>query len=101
MLITKVLASSSNVGFHDLVMRVHRINEQSYVDFNEFYRLVQRTKEPFVIIEDDSGYQVVIDREIAKSEHQELLKRYHMEAGQSDDLLGLEEHLAEVKNAKE
>lgn len=94
-LITKVLASSSNVGFHDLVMSVETVNGENYNDFNEFYQLVQRAKTPFVILENDAGYQVAIDREVARQEHHELLKRYHMEAGQSPDLASLEEHLAE------
>ncbi len=96
-LITKVLASSSNVGFHDLVMRVETVNGETYVDFSEFYELVQRANTPFVILENDAGYQVVIDREIASREHNELLKRYHMESGQSADLLSPEEHLAKNK----
>ncbi|MGB1008947.1 MAG: PDZ domain-containing protein [Thiolinea sp.] len=96
-LITKVLASSSNVGFHDLVMRVNTVNGQFYNDFREFYRLVQRETNPFVILQNEAGYQVVIDRQVALAEHTELLKRYHMEAGQSDDLTQPEEHLAEVQ----
>lgn len=96
-LITKVLASSSNVGFHDLVMRVETVNGQEYDDFSEFYELVQKTDTPFLVLENDSGYQVVVDRDIASREHDELLKRYHMEAGQSADLVApaeSEEHLA-------
>lgn len=96
-LITKVLASSSNVGFHDLVMRVETVNGEEYDDFNEFYQLVQNTKTPFVVLEDNAGFQVAIDREVALQEHDELLKRYHMEAGQSPDLLSPEEHLAANK----
>lgn len=94
-LITKVLASSSNVGFHDLVMRVETVNDEDFNDFNEFYQLVQNAKSPFVVLENDAGFQVVIDREVARQEHDELLKRYHMEAGQSPDLMPPEEHLAE------
>lgn len=96
-LITKVLASSSNVGFHDLVMRVHTVNGEFYKDFNDFYRRIQRSHSPFVMLEDSAGFQVVIDRDIAQREHDELLKRYHMETGQSDDLMLLKEHLAESK----
>lgn len=96
-LITKVLASSSNVGFHDIVMRVETVNGENYTDFTNFYQLVKRSNTPFVILENDAGYQVVVDREIASREHKELLKRYHMEAGQSDDLLSPEEHLAKNK----
>ena len=101
-LITKVLASSSNVGFHDLVMRVKTINGEDYKDFSDFYRLVQQSSEPFIILENDAGFQVAIDRQVARAEHDELLKRYHMEAGESDDLKQLVKnaHLAEVGETK-
>ncbi len=92
-LIIKVLASSSNAGFHDLVMRVHKVNGNLFNDFAEFYRLVKGGTTPFVVLEDEAGYQVVIDRAEALAEHDALLKRYNMEAGQSDDLNQLEQEL--------
>ncbi len=97
-IITKVLASSSNVGFHDLVMRVKTINGSTYNDFRAFYHLVQQGSEPFTILENEAGFQVAIDRQIAQAEHEALLRRYNMEAGESEDLRQLhqEAQLAEV-----
>ncbi len=93
-LITKVLASSSNVGYHDVVMRVDTIDGETFKNFNDFYHLIRKAKGAFVILADQAGFQVVIEREVAQAEHEDLLKRYHMEAGQSDDLKGFDEHFA-------
>ena len=95
--IVKVLASSSNVGYHDLAMRVQMINGQTFNNFREFYKLMKQVKTPFITLEDLDGYQVVIDRQAAEAEHAELLKRYNMESSQSPDLDDLEAELAKAK----
>lgn len=95
--IVKVLASSSNVGYHDLAMRVQMINGQTFNDFREFYKLMKQVKTPYITLEDLDGYQVVIDRQAAEVEHVELLKRYNMESSQSPDLDDLEAELAKAK----
>jgi hypothetical protein len=95
--IVKVLAASSNVGYHDLAMRVQLINGQTFNDFRQFYKLMKQVKTPYITLEDLDGYQVVIDRQAAEEEHVELLKRYNMESSQSPDLDDLEAELAKAK----
>lgn len=95
--IVKVLASSSNVGYHDLVMRIQSINGQTFNDFREFYKLMKQVKTPFITLEDLDGYQVVINRQAAEAEQVELLKRYNMESIQSPDLDDLEAELVKAK----
>jgi hypothetical protein len=92
--IVKVLAASSNVGYHDLTLRIQTINGQTFNDFREFYKLMKQVKTPFITLEDLDGYQVVINRQVAESEHDELLKRYNMESSQSPDLDDLEAELS-------
>lgn len=94
--IVKVLASSTNVGYHDLAMRVQKVNGQTFNDFREFYKLMKQVKTPYITLEDADGYQVVIDRKAAEAEHAELLKRYNMESSQSPDLDDLEAELAKA-----
>lgn len=94
--ISRVLASSSNVGFHDASMIVDKVNGQYFNDFNEFYKLVNSIKEPFITLTSSSGYEVVIERSIAQAEHEKLLKKYHMKADRSEDLKQLDKDL---KNA--
>lgn len=95
--IVKVLASSSNVGYHDLAMRIQSINGQTFNDFREFYKLMKQVKTPFITLEDLDGYQVVINRQAAEAEQVELLKRYNMESIQSPDLDDLEAELVKAK----
>lgn len=95
--IVKVLASSSNVGYHDLAMRIQSINGQTFNDFREFYKLLKQVKTPFITLEDLDGYQVVINRQAAEAEQVELLKRYNMESIQSPDLDDLEAELVKAK----
>lgn len=95
--IVKVLASSSNVGYHDLAMRVQTINGQTFNNFRDFYKLLKQVRTPFITLEDSDGYQVVINRQAAQVEHIELLKRYNMESSQSPDLDDLEAELANSK----
>lgn len=95
--IVKVLASSSNVGYHDLAMRIQNINGQTFNDFREFYKLMKQVRTPFITLEDIDGYQVVINRQAAEAEQVELLKRYNMESIQSPDLDDLEAELVKAK----
>lgn len=95
--IVKVLASSSNVGYHDLTMRIQSINGQTFNNFREFYKLMKQVKTPFITFEDLDGYQVVINRQAAEAEQVELLKRYNMESIQSPDLDDLEAELVKAK----
>ena len=95
--IVKVLAASSNVGYHDLAMRIQTINGQTFNDFRAFYKLLKQVKTPFITLEDLDGYQVVINRQAAEAEQDELLKRYNMESVQSPDLDDLEAELAKNK----
>ena len=95
--IVKVLAASSNVGYHELTMRINTVNGQTFNNFREFYKLMKQAKTPFITLEDLDGYQVVINRQMAEEEQPELLKRYNMEASQSPDLDDLELELSKNK----
>jgi hypothetical protein len=77
-----------------LTLRIQTINGQTFNDFREFYKLMKQVKTPFITLEDLDGYQVVINRQVAESEHDELLKRYNMESSQSPDLDDLEAELS-------
>ena len=44
------------------------------------------SKEKYVVLEDEDGAKVVIDREEALGVESELLKRYSIKANKSDDL---------------
>ena len=83
----KVLASSHTRGDYGISMwHVEKVNGKAFKNFKEFYDLVIQTKEKFVVLEDEDGAKVVINKKEALSAESSLLKRYSIKANKSDDL---------------
>ncbi|CAA6812761.1 MAG: serine protease; identified by sequence similarity; putative; ORF located using Blastx/Glimmer [uncultured Sulfurovum sp.] len=83
----KVLASSHSRGDYGISMwHIQKVNGKEFKNFKEFYDLVINTKEKFVILEDEDGAKVVIDKAEALASEKELLKRYSIKANKSDDM---------------
>jgi len=83
----KVLASSNSRGDYGIGMwQIEKVNGKEFKNFKEFYALVIDSKEKFVILEDEDGAKVVIDRKKALATEDDLLKRYSIKANKSDDL---------------
>ncbi|CAA6809581.1 MAG: Serine protease identified by sequence similarity putative ORF located using Blastx/Glimmer [uncultured Sulfurovum sp.] len=83
----KVLASSHTRGDYGISMwHIEKINGKTFKNFKEFYKLLNETKEKFVVLEDEDGAKVVINKEEALASENELLKRYSIKANKSDDL---------------
>ena len=83
----KVLASTHTRGDYGISMwHIEKINGKAFKNFKEFYTLVNECKEKFVVLEDEDGAKVVINKEEALAAENELLKRYSIKANKSDDL---------------
>ena len=83
----KVLASSHSRGDYGISMwHIEKVNGKDFKDFKDFYKLVTTTKEKFVVLEDEDGAKVVIDKKEALASEKELLQRYSIKAYKSDDL---------------
>ncbi len=83
----KVLASSHSRGDYGISMwHIAKVNGKEFKNFKEFYHLVMETKEKFVVLEDEDGAKVVINKKEALDTESELLKRYSIKANKSDDL---------------
>ncbi|OQX14813.1 MAG: peptidase S1 [Thiothrix lacustris] len=94
--ITQVLAASGNLGFHDLPsLGVEKINGERFNTFKEFYQRLRATTEPFVILEDYAGYEVAIDRELAASEHANILEQYGIHKDRSKEVSQWDKTLAQ------
>jgi len=86
-LVSQVLASSSNRGFHDSIYtRLHKINGEPFTNFKQFYALLKQDKSPVVLLENEGGYQIAIDRKLADAEHDELLKKYRIQKAHSNEV---------------
>ncbi len=86
-ILTRVLPANSNKGFHDVsFVLIEKLDGKTFQDFESFYKLVQSSKSDFIKLEDEFGYQVVIDRKKALSSQEQILKLYNVPQGQSNDL---------------
>jgi len=86
-LLLKVLASSLSRGDYSLgFWKIDKVNGKTFKNFKDFYKLIKDIKDKYIILEDDDGSKVVIDKQKALSIDSELLQRYSIKATQSDDL---------------
>jgi len=86
--LVKVLAADFNRGDHGLSLwAIEKVNGESFRTFEEFYHKVNNYKGKFLLLEDDEGSQVGIDVEKAKEGSEKILKRYHIKADKSIDLI--------------
>jgi len=83
----KVLAAEHSRGDYGITFwHIEKVNGQTFKDFKAFYRLVMDSKEKYIVLEDEDGAKMVIDKEKALATEEELLKRYSIKAKKSDDL---------------
>jgi len=83
----KVLASAHTRGDYGIAMwHIEKVNGKGFKDFKEFYHLVMDGDEKYVVLEDEDGAKVVIDRKKALANEKDLLQRYSIKANKSDDL---------------
>ena len=82
----KVLASNLTRGNNDFGMwTIEKINGEKFVDFKAFYEKMQNAKEKYIVLEDEDGVKVIIDREEAQAKQSEILKKYNIEFDKSID----------------
>lgn len=86
--LVQVLPSSSgNIGFHSAApMTISTINGESFDTFEDFYSKLKQGSEKNIVLEDEKGYQVVINRHLAESEQDSLLEQYDITKPQSADV---------------
>ena len=87
-ILSKVLPDHSNKGFHNISdFLIQSINGKKFADFTEFYDIFRIDKSPYVVLEDQFGYQVVINKKLSLANQKEILKRYQITLAVSDDLV--------------
>lgn len=83
----KVLASNLTRGNNDFGMwPIEKINGEKFVDFKDFYTKMQNSKEKYIVLEDDDGVKVIIEKEKAQAKQADILKKYNIEHDKSEDL---------------
>ncbi len=86
-ILLKVLAAEHSRGDYAISLwPIEKVNGKSFKNFKEFYDLVINTKEKYVILEDEDGAKVVINKAKALKVEKDILQRYSIKAYKSDDL---------------
>jgi len=85
----QVLAADVNLGYHDWRnWIVDYVNGESVRDFQHFAQLLRNNEEPFIVFENDNGYQMVLNHDDAMESEQSILDQYRIPAPFSLGLFG-------------
>ena len=83
----RVLATDISRGNNSFAMwPIETINGETFKNFKEFSQKLDESKEEFIVLEDEDGVKLVINKEEAKKKESEILKRYNIEFTKSADL---------------
>jgi hypothetical protein len=83
----KVLADKINRGYYDLdFWVVEKINGKTFDSFDTFFRMMQNIRKRYIVLEDERGVKVIIDRLEAEARQAAILKKYNIEFDRSADL---------------
>ena len=83
----QVMASDVNLGYHDWRnWLVDSVNGEQIKDFAHFAELVKRNQQDNIVLENSTGYQLVINHQAAIASEAEILSRYRIPAAYSAGL---------------
>jgi len=83
----KVLASDMSRGDNDFAMwPIDKINGEPFKNFKEFYKKMEAVKSDYIVLEDNDGVKVIIDRKEAQTKQSTILNKYNIEFDRSIDL---------------
>ncbi len=85
----KVLASDLTRGSNNFSMwPIDKINGENFVDFKDFYNKIKNASGKYIVLEDEDGVKVIINREEVALKQDAILKKYNIEYDRSADLRG-------------
>jgi len=83
----KVLAAELNRGNYSFALwPIEKLNGKTFDSFDSFYQMVRDFDGDFLVLEDEDGARVIINREEALSQQPNILKKYNIEFDRSVDL---------------
>lgn len=85
----QVLAADVNLGYHDWRnWIVNKVNGEPIRDFQQFANMLRYNEQENLVLENDNGYQMVINHSEAIASEQEILSRYRVPSAYSQGLFG-------------
>ncbi len=83
----KVLASDMSRGDNNFAMwPIDKVNGETFKNFYEFYQKMEAVKSQYIVLEDENGVKVIIDKKEAQEKQSEILKKYNIQFDKSADL---------------
>ncbi len=80
----QVLAADVNLGYHDWRnWIVDSINGEAIRDFEHFAQSLAENEEEYVVLENDNGYQMIINHDDALASEDDILARYQIPSARS------------------
>lgn len=84
----KSLAADVNEGYQNInSWVVDTVNGEKIWNLIDFVTKVEAIQDDYIILENKWGRKIVIDREMAKNTHQEILEIYRIPSDRSEDLV--------------
>ena len=84
-ILLKVLADKTNRGDHNFALWiVDMVNSQKFKNFDEFKRIVDDFKGKYLILENEDGVKIAIDRDKALKAEKSILRRYSIKSSQNE-----------------
>jgi len=81
----KVLADQSNRGDHMFSLwMIDQVNSKTFKNFYEFKKLIQNTDKQYIILQNNDGVKVAIDKAKAMEVENKILKRYSIRSSSSE-----------------
>ncbi|MEA3370390.1 MAG: trypsin-like peptidase domain-containing protein [Campylobacterota bacterium] len=84
-ILLKVLADKTNRGDHNFSLWiVDMVNSQKFKNFDEFKSIIQNFKGKYLILENEDGVKLAIDRQNAVEREKSILQRYSIKSSQNE-----------------
>ncbi|MEA2072004.1 MAG: trypsin-like peptidase domain-containing protein [Campylobacterota bacterium] len=82
----KVLADKSNRGDHRFSLwMIDKLDGETFVNFSDFKKRVLNSKGPYILLENEQGIKVAIDKKQAKEIESSILKRYSIKSSTNEN----------------
>jgi len=83
----KVLASDISRGDNNFGMwAIDKVNGETFKNFKEFYQKMEAVTNHYIVLEDNDGVKVVIEKKEAQEKQSEILKKYNIQFDKSINL---------------
>jgi len=84
-ILLKVLANKTNRGDHSFSLWiVDMINSQKFKNFDEFKSIIENYKGKYLILENEDGVKIAIERDKALKSEENILSRYSIKSSQNE-----------------